>query len=297
MKNLIKGVLLTTLTPLTFSILCASPAQAWWGEGHSMIASNAVELLPEETPAWFRQGKAQIAHCAQDPDVQKSRDLPIMTDEEYPQHFIDIELLAGNPLPKNRNDFYRLCSTLRVSPSKVGELPYSIAEWTQRLTMTFAEARQYPENKEIQTKALVYAGLLSHYSGDAAMPLHTTIHHDGRANTDGSSPKSGIHARIDSLIEKVKPQRVAASPISPFDNLLAGIEGEIKSSHTQIDRAYALEPQLPKESDMPPLWKPSPEVAAFTNERMEAGSRFTARLFLTAWRDSAKIKLPKWLNR
>jgi hypothetical protein len=79
--------------------------------------------------------------------------------------------------------------------------------------------------------------------------------------------------------------------------LWAGIGAELKASQAQIDRTYALEAQLPKESDIAPLWKPSPELETFTTERMEAGRMFTARLFLTAWQDSAKIKLPKWLKR
>jgi len=259
MKNFAAKTFLFPLSALTLLVGGTTPAHAWWPEGHSMIARSAVEILPVEMPKWFRSGKAQIAHCAQDPDVQKSRDLPVMTEAEYPQHFIDIELLAGNPLPKTRADFYKLCVTLKVEPSNVGELPYAIAEWTQRLTMTFAEARQFPKNKEIQTKALVYAGILSHYSGDATMPLHTTISHDGRANPDGSSPKTGIHAKVDSLIEKVNPKQQMASPVVPFDNMWAGIENELKTSQAQIDRTYALEAQLPKESDVPPTWKASPD--------------------------------------
>ncbi len=297
MKNFAAKTFIVSLSALTLSVVATAPAHAWWPEGHSMIASSAVEILPTDMPKWFRKGKAQIAHCAQDPDVQKSRDLPVMTEAEYPQHFIDMELLVGNPLPKTRTDFYKLCATLKVEPSNVGELPYAIAEWTQRLTMTFAEARQFPKNKEIQTKALVYAGILSHYSGDATMPLHTTISHDGRVKADGSSPKTGIHAKVDSLIEKTNPKLAVASLVVPFDDLWVGIESELKTSQAQIDRTYALEAQLPKEVDVPPTWKPSPELETFTTERMTAGRRFTAQLFLTAWRDSAKIKLPKWLKR
>jgi hypothetical protein len=92
-------------------------------------------------------------------------------------------------------------------------LPYAIAEWTERLSIAFAEHRKYPANPYIQNKCLVYAGFLAHYAQDLCMPLHTTIHHDGRANPDGSTPKTGIHPRVDSLVEKLdmQPAQLAAN--------------------------------------------------------------------------------------
>lgn len=284
---------------LLFLPLFSVPAHAWWPQGHSLIAASAVETLPSDVPSWFRKGEIQIAHCAQDPDVQKSRDLPLMTEAEGPQHYLDWELLQGKPLPPNRKEFDALCAGLGITPDDTGELPYAIAEWTERLTMTFAEARKWPNNKQIQTKALVYAGILSHYTGDATMPLHTTVNHDGRVGPDGKSPRTGIHAKVDSLIEKISWKRgdlTAGQIISPLASttLLGGIESELKKSQTLVDRTYELESQLPPATGS---WTPSPQIRQFTLDRARAGTRFTATLFLTAWRNSEKVTLPTWLVR
>lgn len=292
-----KKLLPFALLPAT-SLLLIAPAFAWWPQGHSIIASAAVESLPNhEIPAWFREGKAQIAHDAQDPDVQKSRDLAFMNEAEYPQHFFDWELLQGRPLPPSRAEFYKLCRELKIEPADVGEAPYAIAEATQRLTMIFAEARRWPDNPYIRTKALVEAGILSHYSGDVCMPLHVTIDYDGRTLPNGKSPKTGIHSKVDSLIEKLnlQPEKLAQNQkIAAFPLLFPAIEAEIKASRSHINRTYELESQLPPEKG---AWTASPAVREFAEERARAATRFTASLFLTAWRDSAKIKLPDWLQR
>ena len=53
-------------------------------------------------------------------------------------------------------------------------------------------------------KCLVYGGTLAHYTGDAAMPLHTTRDFDGRNQPDGTVKQKGIHAKIDGFPEKNK---------------------------------------------------------------------------------------------
>lgn len=290
-----KAVLLAVLPALCLS-LC-TPAHAWWPQGHSIIAAAAVDSLPAELPQWFRSGQGQIAHDAQDPDVQKDRTLPFMADVETPRHFIDWELLQGRPLPPSLHGFYDLCAELKLNPDNVGTVPYSVAQETQRLTMIFAEARRYPKNPYIRTKALVTAGVLSHYAGDLCMPLHVTNDFNGRALPNGDSPKTGIHAKVDSLIEKLglKPKKLAqGQQLQAFPALFPAIQAQIENSRAQIDRTYALEPQLPPEKG---TWNPSPEIQAFTVERARTATNFTASLFLTAWHDSANIKLPSWLVR
>jgi hypothetical protein len=86
--------------------------------------------------------------------------------------------------------------------------------------------------------------------------------------------------------------------VQPTTDLWKEIADEMTRSRAQIGRTYQLEGALPfvdeaKNKD----WKPSPALRSFALERGRAASGFTARLFLTAWRDSAKIKLPEWLKR
>lgn len=278
-------------------LVSCAPAFAWFPQGHSIIARSAAMATPPDMPQWFRDGAGQIAHDAQDPDVQKSRDLPLMTEVEYPRHYIDWELLQGAALPLKRADYYALCGRLKVDPGDVGELPYALREYAERLAMDFAEARKYPDNPYIRAKTLVTAGVLSHYSGDCEMPLHVTFDHDGRHLPDGSSPKTGIHAKVDSLVERINPARAeleSNQTLAPIDDLWATINAEILSSRSHIDQTYALEGQLPPSKG---AWTPSPTVRVFTVERARAGVNFTARLFAWSWAKSAQLQLPFWLQR
>lgn len=302
--------------PLLVAGVClalhAHPACAWWPQGHSILAAAALKALPDDVPAYFRNDPGLVAHCAQDPDVAKSAVLPYMTAREEPEHFIDYEMLKGQPLPPTRAAFVAWALKNNVDPNKVGYVPYAIAEWTERLTMAFAEQRKYPNNPYIQTKSLLYAGFLAHYAGDICMPLHTTVDYDGRVTAAGRSPHSGIHAKVDSLIEKLplRPEDLAAGQkVEPLaevatdarDNRAPLIPGifpailkELDGSHALIGKTYQLEAQLPPDQGD---WKPSADVTAFTTERGREATRFIASLYLTAWRKSADIRLPRWLER
>ncbi len=286
-----------TLLAGALLVLVAPSAFAWFPQGHSIIARSAVAITPKDMPEWFRAGALQVAHDAQDPDVQKNRDLVLMTEAEAPRHYIDWELLQNNALPEKRADYAALLSRLNVSPGDVGELPYALREYSERLAMDFAEARRFPDNPYIRAKTLVTAGILSHYSGDCEMPLHVTLDHDGRHLEGGKSPGSGIHAKVDSLVERVNPSPLELESnqiLAPITDLWPAINAEIQSSRSHIEQTYALEPQLPPSRGD---WTPSPEVRAFTVERARAGANFTARLYAWAWAKSATVKLPDWLKR
>src|SRR5690606_37379874 len=136
-----------------------------------------------------------------------------------------------------------------VEPDKLGAAPYAIIEHAQRLALAFAEHRRWPDNEHIRAKCLLYAGLVAHYAQDLCMPLHTTIHYDGRVGPDGRSPHSGVHAKIDALPGKLEldiDALRAAGAIEPFNDLFTGVVDTLNASHALVDRAYELEPHYPE---------------------------------------------------
>jgi len=280
------------------ALMCgAGPASAWWGNGHGILTQAAVRSLPPEVPAFFREGEATIAHCVQDPDVAKDRSTPNLRDAETPEHYFDAELLGDRPLPRTRYQFLKLCAEAKLDPSNVGLVPYSVTEWTERLAVAFAEHRKWPANPHVRVKCLVYAGFLAHYAQDMSQPLHCTIHHDGRAKPDGSSPRSGIHNGVDALIEKLQMEpRELARKVEPrsYTALFPAVLAQLKESRSRVERVYELEKELPPREGP---WTPTPAIREFAGERAEASVRFTADLYLTAWRKSATIRLPAFLER
>jgi len=282
------------LPALLIVLVAAAGALAWHGPGHDQLTTAAVKGLPKDMPAFFAAGVETIAHVSQDPDLFRLPDQPELRDAEVPEHFFDIELLEGAEPPATRSAFVQLCAKKGIDPAKVGFLPYQITEWTQRLALAFAECRKWPENKAVQAKCLVYAGLLAHYAQDACQPLHTTIHYDGRVGADGKSPRSGVHARLDALIA-TPPVHAAeyAVKVSAFDKLLPAVWKEIQASHALVGKVYELEKDIPAEG------KPAEvkAVADFIAERRAAATSFTASLYLTAWTHSATLALPEWDKR
>lgn len=274
----------------------SSDLLAWHAQGHWYIADSATKALPNDVPSFFRESGEVLAFCANDPDLFKECSLRTLDVAESPEHYIDLEYVRNMKLPPTRYAFIQICEQKKLNPARVGMLPYAIAEWTQRLTVAFAEHRRWPEDRAVQIKCLVYAGLLSHYSGDAVMPLHTTIHFDGRADKKNKSPRSGIHEKIDALpgcLSQPIEARFTAGQVHAYESLFDNIVEELQRSHQLVDACYEMEGELPAGEGQ----KISERVAAFGVERMGAGSAFTASLFLTAWRDSEKVELPKWVER
>jgi hypothetical protein len=290
---------ITRALPLIISVLvmATQTAWAWHDEGHYYAAVAAVKSMPQDVPAFFREGSASVGHGALDPDIFKNRDLAQLNHCEAPEHFLDLEMLEGRDLPPLRYDYIKMCIELDVDPIRAGTLPYSIAEWTQRLTVAFAEYRNDPDNPHVRAKCLAFAGILSHYSADLHMPLHTSIHWDGRAVDGEPYVRTGIHNKIDALPTKLPYNVLFADPLpTPLasPDVFSFTLDELAKSHAQVQRAYELEPLLPQWDDLSPL---TGEIREFTIQRERNAAAFTADLFLSAWRNSANIITPNWLDR
>ncbi len=275
--------------------ISAVAAWAWHAPAHDRATRTALAGMEKELPAFFMAGADTIAHCSADPDLFRLRENPELRDAEVPEHFFDLELLGGAAVPPTRSAFVALCAQKGIKPSQVGFLPYAIVEWTQRLTIALAEHRKWPDNKQIQEKCLVYAGILSHYAQDACQPLHTTIHYDGRVGPDGASPGSGIHAKMDALLQKLPPQQKPPRfEAAVLEKLLPGVLAEICRSHALVEKVYQLEVELPAaEAPLPADSK----AAQFARELLGDCATFSASLYLTAWRNSGLLKLPEWHQR
>ena len=280
--------------------LLAAPAWAWHAEGHILATHVALDTVGNQLPPFFSAGRDTIAHCSVDPDIFKIKTKTgILKDDEYPDHFFDLELFTDDSLPDNRLDFFFWCLRNQVYIQKIGTLPYALGEAADRLTVALAEYRRWPKDPMIQTKCLVYAGHLAHYTQDLGQPLHTTIDYDGRANSKGTSPRTGIHDKVDALLGKLDPNHpisLAADSTKAYRDLLSAILNEIILSHAEVDTVYNLESQLPNENDNSFL-DPNSAVGRFAVERCRESARLFSNFLLTAWIHSAELKIPDWHQR
>lgn len=275
----------------------AFQASGWHAGGHKNSTSLAIKAIEDRLPEFFIEGKETIYHFTADPDLLRPRQLPQLRNAEGPEHYFDVELIRGEDIPDTRYEFYALCYQLETDPVAVGALPYAVSEWTQRLAVAFAEYRRWPDNEDIRSKCLMYAGMLAHYAQDMGQPLHLTVHFDGRLDADGRSPRSGIHEKVDALLGKIDiDDEALLNDIHPqvLDDLMEAIRREIANGHALVDRVYDLEVRIPEANTA----IADEETLAFTRERMTSSAMFTASLFLTAWEMSSdKNLIPEWHTR
>lgn len=275
---------------VALSLFGVDGAAAWLATGHRQVALDAVAAVSADLPAFFRAGGATVGHAAIDPDVWRNRDTPGLADREAPEHYLNLELLGGKALPERRDAYRRLLDRLHIAPRQAGALPYAIVEGSERLALCLAEHRRWPADEAIRAKCLLTAGWLAHYLADLTQPLHTTIHHDGRVRGKGASPHTGIHRRVDALLDAGGRSELAA-PLA-VDDLWATVRSELLASHRLVDEVYRLEPKLETRGG-----RADPRVATFAAERRRAAVRLIAGVFEWAWRRSAAIELPEWLRR
>jgi hypothetical protein len=265
-----------------------TPAAAWWVKGHEAIGQAAVQRLSDDVPAFFRAGGKTVAHLSGDPDRWKNKDAKFLRAAEYPDHFIDLEHLEGKDLPDDRFKAAVLITRLKHRPETTGMLPYALMEHFDRLTCAFYDLRQDPRNEAIKMKCLVYAGVLAHYTGDVAMPLHTTRDYDGKKLPDGTVIQKGIHAKIDAFPERFgfTPEEIGRD-LSPkeIDDVWKHVVATIHESHKHVDRCYQLD-----QTDA--FEKPTEESRAFIMDRCRVAAQLTMDVYYTAWKKSANFKPP-----
>lgn len=202
------------LVPLAV-IGLASYAMAWGGRGHAAICETAVFLVKEPGLKDYLKNKPHMmGHLCNIPDFQW-RSLPAdMTRLGNPTHNLDPELM-GLTVPEIPLDFEKLVktytgkpnlfnkgATLYDVPAEVGSVWWRADQFYRRFLSFNKDLKkaEAPKNRKEETdnnlpynqavyEMAVSLGLMGHFVGDAAQPLHVTADYDGYASGHG-----GLHA-------------------------------------------------------------------------------------------------------
>lgn len=285
-------------------LLLVEQSLAWGADGHRMINRLAAMNLPNDVPAFLRNGEAvdTMEYLGPEPDRWKSRAEEELGAASSPDHFIDMEWadLAG-PLPHKRYDFMRALERaqtqrpeLVLTPEKVGMLPYATDEVWERLKAAMREYRRLQaanaDTRPVETAILLYAGWLGHYVADGSQPLHVTMQYNGwtGANPHEYTTEHGIHALFESAyvsanvklsdvapLVKAAPAQVLAGDV--FEDYL----GYLRHTGSLVEKTYAIE----KAGGFADAG--TPEAKSFTEERLGAGAIELRDLIYTAWVRSA----------
>jgi len=306
---------------------------AWDYEGHRAVNLLALDSLPTNFPAFVRTPEARERIAFLGGELDRWRNVKDLATSQYsgPDHYLDIEELAHYGLqPADltpfRYDFIgRLAIARAAAPEKFpapdpaknedhtrelpGLLPWALAEYYGKLKSGFAYLKAYQEfggtPEEIQNaqaNIIAVMGTMGHLAGDAAQPLHTTVHHHGwvGANPHGYPTNSSFHQWIDGgffakaggvdaakLREKLRPAKVLADTGKGVE-VFAAIVPFIVAQNGKVEPLY----QLEKERKL----SPGPEATegrAFLEGQLIAGGQLLGDLWLSAWQNAPEDKYLK----
>lgn len=317
------------LSTLVMCLTLPVTVQAWDYAGHRMVNQVALASLPAEFPAFVREpaNAERIAFLAGEPDRwRNTEDLPIKHDNSM-DHYCDLEHFeeAGlDPLTVSpmRMVFALQYATGRVlnpmgyptfDPAKnqdrtrewpTGFAPWVIAENYGKLKSAFSYLKTYEANggtpEEIaNAKAnIIYVmGVMGHYVGDGAEPLHTTKHHHGWVgdNPHGYTTAYSIHSWIDGgfiakagitladLNGRVQPaQPIAFGAVAEGrDAFFDAVMRYWIKQHEQVEPLYALEKAGEFNGETAAT---NVKGRAFIEGQLLEGGQMLGAIWLTAWR-------------
>lgn len=181
----------TALLPLTVAVAVAVAAErpaAWGFEAHRLIADRAVDLLPTEIRPFFVKHRAFISEHAIDPDLWRTAGWI----EEPPQHFFDMDAFGPAPFDAIPHDKDAAIAKFgKDMVQKNGLLPWRVEEMYGKLVRAFADAKTDRPYAKDNIKFL--SAVLAHYVGDAHVPFHAVLNHDGQLTN-----QQGLHSRFES---------------------------------------------------------------------------------------------------
>lgn len=206
--------------PLLALCLAVLPLGAWGDKGHRAVSVLALRSLPKEPGDWFRGHEAEVADHASDPDHWKQ------DRKEGPRHFLDVEPYGGpDRVPTTQEEAQAM---LGGDYARLGVLPWIIQDRWRDLVAAFKEGDP--------AKVALATAILGHYVGDAHVPLHTTLNHDGQL-TD----QRGIHSRWENgLVERYVSMESLSVPVAqPDPSFLKRPWEWLRATHSLVPQLLA----------------------------------------------------------
>jgi hypothetical protein len=309
--------------------LLPSPACAWDYAGHRIVNQLALASLPREYPQFVHAvaHAERVAFLSCEPDRWRNvPDLPL-THFNGLDHYCDMESipLAGldwDRVPSFRYDFVAQFAAGRkanernfpvIDPARnvdhsrewPGFAPWAITEYYGKLRSAFSYLKVYQELgtpgeiMDARANILYVMGVMGHFVGDLAQPLHTTKHFNGWSgdNPKGYTTWRGLHAWVDGgMIAKagIKTSQLASRtvPVKPIplvrredgrDPMFVAVFEYLRAQHRLVEPLYQLEKtgQLGHGSQ-----RMSAEARAFIERRLIEGGQMLGAIWLSAYRSA-----------
>lgn len=321
--------LLTFLLTLVATLLISKSAFAWDYEGHRTVNQLALASLPPEFPRFVLtpEARERIAFLAGEPDRWRNTPELALRHLNPPDHFIDLEHLEEAGITLAQLTEFRYAFTVQlaaaraahpdhfpaIDPEKnkdhtrelIGFLPWSITEAYAKLKSEFSYLKAFEEQgtpEEIanaQANIIYVMGVMGHYVGDAAQPLHITKHYNGWVgeNPKGYTTARTFHAWIDSgfliktggisaaaLSTRIKPAVFLPAPqvTNGRSPMFVTVLDYLVAQQAKIEPLYELE----KGGKLNAEGTQTAEGRTFIEEQILTAGHMLGSLWMTAWKEA-----------
>ena len=287
-----------TLLPLLLAalLLAHGTAGAWGFFGHRTITQLAVYELPATMQAFYYRHLGALVRQSTAPDERRNDD-----PTEAPKHFIDMDHYSENdPFGKVPRQYDKAVEKFSADTlKKYGTVPWVILETKESLTEAF---------RQRDTVAIIkFSAELSHYVGDAFVPLHTTINYDGQL-TD----QKGLHGLWESQLPErfIKEYNLTGEPAKYVKDPLSAVWGALQQSYGFLGETFDQASRIEK------VMKPEMRytfshrygktsrrysdafadayekgVGGMVDYRLKGAPNLVSSLWLTAWQDAGRPDL------
>ena len=229
-------------------------AFAWGSEGHRLITAKALEVLPPDLASFYSPHLTQLKGLCVEPDELWKDPAQWKGHPEWKDrsnwHFLDMDHFhfqyPFTEFPRGRaeaDSLYARADSLYDGHGNAGYLPWTIQDYYRALVNAWrvGDAEGVIRN----------SGLLSHFAGDASMPLHLTRNYKGQytgnivyrlARGSPASADRSIHERFEiALVEKnlaryEKAVRPSGADRRRYDDILSETFAFIVGSYFHQDK-------------------------------------------------------------
>ncbi len=298
--------------------------RAWDYEGHRTVNQLALASLPTNFPAFARTPAAaeRIAFLSGEADRWRNTTNLLGKHASAPDHFLDIDdlplygLSAGTVSPFRYDFVAQLKSAREKNPEKfpkidplknsdhtrdlVGFLPWAINEYFAKLESAFSYLKTFEQHggtpdeiSNAQQNIIYLMGVMGHFPGDAAQPLHTTKHYNGwvGANPKRYNTNQTIHSwidggfirraglRFDELKPKLRPARAIWGGRTPDNDVFGESMEFIVEQFGLVERLY----ELDRDGKLSPGQGDAAEGREFISLQLIKGGQFLGDLWFSAW--------------
>jgi hypothetical protein len=322
------------------ALLIPTVCGAWDYEGHRVVNLLALDSLPSDFPAFVKEAAARerIAFLSGEPDRWRNTPDANLKHANNLDHYLDFEDLepyhiAPSALSAFRYEFTSQMAAARaanpsafpaVDPARdlektrafPGFLPWMIAEQYSKLKSGFSYLKVFeelgtPEEVANARQNIIYImGVIGHFVGDGAQPLHTTKHFNGWVglNPNGYTNSNRIHAWIDGgYIRKVGGADAAGLKARLRPAKLLWPEREQKRQEEVfpkiveylLDQFKLVEPlyKMEKEGKFSGEGAAAKEGKPFIEGQLLKGGQMLGDLYYSAWQQARPdVFLTRYLN-